>query len=157
MEALNIILLIIAFLGLVIFGLWFNYYLKTKRLNASFPVVIKEIKTLKQHDGEYLHVDLELKNKSGETMLIKEIQQHHMNGPYDLFTLRDPSGRTKKSFYEPRELFKRPLKIKDGESIIKNYRMRIHPQMKGKKLYFRYQVIAEGGKFFSSECKWYKI
>jgi hypothetical protein len=90
-------------------------------------------------------------------MLIKEIQQHHMNGQYDLFTLRDPSGRTKKSFYEPRELFKGPLKIKNGESILKNYRMRILPQMKGKKLYLKYQVIIEGGKFFSSKGEWYKI
>jgi|GEM_PF-6626293 len=157
MGALTIILMSIGFLGLVLFGLWFNYYLKTKRLNASFPVMIKEIKVQKQGELEYLYVDLELKNQSGGTMLIKEIQQHHMNEPYDLFTLRDPSGRTKKSFYEPRELFKQPLKIEDGESILKNYRMRILPQMGGKKLYFRYQVIVEGGKFFSSECKWYKI
>ena len=85
MGALTIILLSIGFLALVLFGLWFNYYLKTRRLNASFPVVIKEIKTQLQHDEEYLYVDLELKNQSEGTMLSREIHQHHMNGPYDLF------------------------------------------------------------------------
>jgi hypothetical protein len=157
MGALTIIFLIFAFLGLVLFGLWFNYYLKTRLLNYSFPVTIKEIKIEKQIDIDYLYVDLELKNQSGGTMLVKEIHQHHMKGPYDLFILRDPSGRTKKSFYEPRELFNKPLRIKNGESILKNYRMRILPQMKGKKLYFRYQVIAEGGKFFSSKGEWFQL
>ncbi len=157
MNTSNISFLILSFLTLLIGGIWLFLYLRRKRHNASFPVRIKEIKTQKQRDGEYLYVDLELRNLTGKDVGVIEIQQRHMKGPFELFILQDASGRTRKSLYEAREQFNKPLKIKYQETLIKNYRMKILPPMKGKKLYFEYRVLTTERKGYVSDSRWFEL
>lgn len=157
MNSFSIIIQIAAFLTLLIGGIWLFLYLRRKRHNVFFPVRIKEIKTQKQRDGEYLYVDLELRNLTGKDLGIVEIQQRHMKGPFELFILQDASGRTRKSLYEAREQFKKPLLIKNQETLIKNYRMKILPLMKGKRLYFEYQVLTTERKGYVSDSRWFEL
>lgn len=110
-KSLYIILLSASFLILLSVGV--IPFFEKKPHNASFPVRIKEIKTIKQRDGEYLYLGLELQNMMGKDVGIVEIQQRHMKGPFELFILHDASGRTRKSLYEAREQFKKPLEIKN--------------------------------------------
>lgn len=157
MNIAALILIVVGALVVIFTGFWLFFYLRKKRHNASFPVRIKEIKTQKQRDGEYLYVDLEFRNLTGKDIGIVEIQQRHMKGPFELFILQDASGKTRKSLYEVREQFKKPLKIKNQETLIKNYRMKILPPIKGKRLYFEYQVLTTERKGYVSDSRWVQI
>jgi len=118
------IISVVVFL-LAIFGL--RLYLRIKRSFAVFPVTINYVRRDQSPQTPFLYVELELKNISGKSIFVSEVQQLHLKGPFVMFVLQDAQGRTKRSPFETRQHFPKKVEIKDGCSFYRYYRMDLQP------------------------------
>ena len=127
---------------------------RRKRFNTLLPASINYVRKDISPQGPFLYLELELKNRSGNSLQLSEIQQRNIEGPFKLFLIQDAKGNTKKSLYEIREFFPKKLEVKSGESLFRYYRLNLQPEWINRKLYFQYQVITKNGIASQSKAKW---
>ena len=129
-------------------------YLRTKRGFALFPVRINYVRRDHSAQGPFLYLELEMKNSSGKSIFVSEVQQRNMEGPLMTFLLQDAQGRTKRSLFEIREHFSNKAEIKDGHSLYRYDRMDLLPSILNTKLYLRYRVITTASIAVQSKGVW---
>lgn len=108
----------------------------------------------KSPQGPFLYLELELKNMSGKSIFVSEVHQQHIKGPLETFLLQDAQGNTKRSLFEIREYFPNKNEIKNGESLYRNYKMKLNPSMMETKLFLQYRVIGSSGVVSNSNALW---
>lgn len=154
MNPLAFILGIIAVLVLVAAISWLIPYIRRKRQNSTFPVTINYVRRDNSHQGPFLYLELELKNISGKSVFLSEVQQRHIKGPLETFLLQDAQGKTIRSLFEIREAFPKKPEIKNGFSLYRYYRMNLQPSIMNTKLYLQYRVITTAGHAIHSNAIW---
>lgn len=141
-------------LGLIFIGiliLRFRFLVKKKKRNAPITVQVFNIKKGFDKKEAFLYVDLLIQNIKAEPVRIIEIQQRHILGPWKFFELEDRNGKRKISFFECREYFtKQQIVVPNGE-LIRNYRMKIIPELATRKLFLQFLVLIEGRKGYTSK------
>ena len=154
MNPLTLILSIFSAIFLILAIRWSILFSRAKRQNAIFPLRINYVRKDVSRQGTFLYLELEMKNLSGKAVFLSEVQQRNIKGPYSTFLLQNDQGKTKTSLYEIREAFPNKLEIKDGQSLIRYYRMNLQPSIMTIKLYLQYRVISKNGIASESKGIW---
>ena len=151
-AALIIGIISVVVLLLAIFGL--RLYLRIKRSFTVFPVTINYVRRDQSPQTPFLYVELELKNISGNSIFVSEVQQLHIKGPIEIFVLQDVQGRAKRSWFDIREHFFKKVEIKDGCSFYRYYRMDLQPSIMNTRLYLRYRIVTTSHLPVASNAMW---
>lgn len=134
--------------------IWLVLYLRIKRQKASFPVMINYVRRDNSLQGPFLYLELEMKNRSGKSIFVSEIQQRNITGPLETFLLQDAQGNTKRSLFEIREHFQKKLEVKNGASLFRYYQLKLKPAMMNTKLFLQYRAITTGSRVSLSNSIW---
>lgn len=152
MNSLTLILLIISVFIILAGLIWLIHFIRIKRQKAAFPITINYVRREISSKGQSLYLELELKNKSGKSIFVSEVQQRNMKGPLETFLLQDAQGKTKRSLFEIREHFPNKKEIKDGVNLYRYYKMKLNPSMMDMKLFFQYRAIGSAGVVSNSNA-----
>lgn len=154
MNALSLIFWVISGLVVLAVIILVIKFLKRRRQNATYPVTINYVRRDISAQGQFLYLELEIKNNSSNSVFISEVQQRNIIGPFETFLLQDANGKTKRSFYEIREAFPKKAEIKNGFCLFRYFRMKLLPPMMDSKLYLQYRVVTKAGDAIESMGIW---
>ncbi|MBN7816923.1 hypothetical protein [Algoriphagus pacificus] len=123
--------------------------------NTPIWVKINYVAKETTKDGPSMYLELEIKNLSNKSIVLTSVQQGSLNGPDDIFLVKNSKGENVRTRFEMREHFgQNGRELKSGEILYRYYKSLIHPTLMDKNLHFNFGVSTIGHGSFVTESLW---
>lgn len=106
-------------------------------------------------EGTSMYVELEIRNLSKSSIILTSVQQGSLQGPDDIFIIKNSRGENVRTRFEMREYFGQfGREIKSGERLYRYYKSLVDPSMMDANLHFNFGVSTTAFDSFVTESVW---
>ena len=136
-------------------GVWQNSFAQYNLSNTPIWVKINYVAKETTKEGASMYVELEIKNRSNISIILTSVQQGSLDGPDDIFIVKNSKGETVRTPFEMRTHFgANGRELKSGEILYRYFKSPIHPTLMDENLHFNFGVSTLGHGSFVAESVW---
>ncbi len=136
-------------------GLRQNSFAQYNLSNTPIWVKINYVAKETTKYGPSMYVELEIKNRSNTSIILTSVQQGSLDGPEDIFIVKNSNGEAVRNRFEMREHFgPNGQELKSGRILYRYYKSPIDPSLMDKNLHFNFGISTIGHGSFVTESVW---